>query len=242
MPRSKAQPGRWPTSRWSRSPLIPLRLFARRAVTVGNLAMLLAGACLMPMWYLLSLYMQQVLGLAPLLTGLGFLPHSLVTVVVGAHVAPWLLGRVSARVVFAVGSIVAAAGFGWQSRMDLADGYLSGVLGPAVLISVGVGLLNTPLTVLVTTGVCTADAGAASGLMNTTKQVGGALGLAALLTAASITTGGHLAGSPAALVDGFSVAFATMAALLLAVAALAALLPRHPSAQAFRLPAGSAGS
>lgn len=211
----------------SPAPLVPLRLFRRRAITVGNVAMLLAGVCLMPMWYFLSLYMQQVLGLSALVTGLGFLPHTLITVLVGAWLAPRLMARIPARVLLAAGSLLAAAGFWWQSRIDPTDTYLSGILGPAVAMSVGVGLLNTPLTTLVTSGVTSDDAGAASGLMNTTKQVGGALGLAALLTiGAASTTTGHLdQGDPVELIGGFSTAFEVMALLMIVVAALAAALP-----------------
>lgn len=210
---------------WSRYPLVPLRLFRLPAITIGNAAMLLAGVCLMPMWYFLSLYMQQGLGLSALLTGLGFLPHTLITVAVGAWLAPRLMDRVSARTLLAVGCIIGAAGFWWQSRIDLTDTYLTGVLGPAVAISVGGGLLNTPLTTVVTSGVTSDDAGAASGLMNTTKQVGGALGLAALLTVATATTITGNLDDPGQLVAGFAVAFQVMAALLVLVAVLAAALP-----------------
>ena len=133
--------------------------------------------------------------------------------------------RVPARTLLALGCVIAAAGFWWQSRIQLADTYLTGVLGPAVAISVGGGLLNTPLTTTVTSGVTSDDAGAASGLMNTTKQVGGALGLATLLTVATATTAtGNLA-DPAQLVGGFGTAFEVMAALLVLVAVLAAALP-----------------
>lgn len=219
---------------WAPAPLVPLRLFRLRAITVGNVAMLLAGVALMPMWYFLSLYMQHTLGLSALMTGLGFLPHTLITVVVGAWIAPRLMGRIPARGVLAAGCLLAAAGFWWQSDIDPADTYVSAVLGPAVVISVGGGLLNTPLTTLVTSGVARADAGAASGLMNTTKQIGGGIGLAALLTvaAAGTTTGQSDQSDPAGLIAGFSTAFAVMAATMIVVAVLAAALPasgrRHP--------------
>lgn len=216
---------------WSPAPLVPLRLFRLRAITVGNAAMLLAGVSLMPMWYFLSLYMQLGLDLSALTAGLGFLPHTLITVLVGAWLAPQLMARIPARTLLAAGSLLAAAGFWWQSRIAPTDTYLSGVLGPAVVMSIGGGLLNTPLTTLVTSGVTGDDAGAASGLMNTTKQVGGALGLAALLTiGAAATSTGHLdEGDPVELIAAFSTAFEVMALLMIAVAALAAALPapRH---------------
>jgi hypothetical protein len=134
------------------------------------------------------------------------------------------MGRVPARTLLAAGCLIGAAGFWWQSCIDLTDTYLTGVLGPAVAISIGGGLLNTPLTTIVTSGVTDDDAGAASGLMNTTKQIGGALGLAALLTVATTTTTGNLE-DPRQLVAGFAVAFEVMAGLLMLVAVLAAALP-----------------
>ncbi|MFD0901562.1 MFS transporter [Actinomadura sediminis] len=170
-------------------PLLPPRLLRSRGVGLGNVLMLLAGGCFqVPMWYFLTLYMQDVLGLSALETGLGFLPHTLVTMLVGLQVTPRLMRRVDDRALVAAGAAVAAAGFLWQGAAAglLTQGggsYVRDVLGPAVLVSVGGGLLNTPLTATVTAGVAGADAGAASGLMNTAKQVGGAVGLAALAAA-----------------------------------------------------------
>ncbi|MBF6135560.1 MFS transporter [Nocardia otitidiscaviarum] len=201
-------------------PLIPLRLFGMRSVAVGNAAMLLAGACLNPMWFFLTLSMQNVLGYSPLLTGLAFLPHTVVAVLVGARATPWLMRRVDGRVLIAVGALLAAAGFWWQAQLAVDSGYLLGILGPAVVFSIGSGLLNTPITTAVTSGVRTDDAGAASGLMNTTKQVGGALGLAALITMADVS-----GSAPAALLDAYDRAFFVMAVLMLAVAVIAVALP-----------------
>ena len=211
----------------SRAPLVPPRLLRLPAVALGNTAMLLAGMCLMPMWYFLSLYMQQVLGLSALQTGLGFLPHTLITVAVGAGLAPRLMARVPARSLIAVGSLLTAAGFYWQSHLGPDSTYLSAVLGPAIVASVGGGLLNTPLTTTATSGARGDDAGAASGLMNTTKQVGGALGLAALVAlAAASTATGSLDTDPAELTAAFGIAFTAMAAMMILVAALAYTLPR----------------
>lgn len=193
----------------SRTPLLPLRLLRIRTVAVGNVTMLLAGACLNPMWFFLTLSMQNVLHYSPLQTGLAFLPHTLLTMAVALHVTPRLMERTAGRTLIVTGALIAAAGFLWQSRLAPGDGYLTGILGPAVLISAGAGLLNTPLTNAVTTGVPAHDAGAASGLMNTTKQTGAALGLAALVTLT--TTNGH--------------AFTAIAVLLVAAALTACGLP-----------------
>jgi Major Facilitator Superfamily len=221
-------------ARLARTPLIPPRLLRRRAILTGNLAMLLAGACLNPMWFFLTLYMQGVLHYDPLRTGLAFLPHTLVTIAVGARLTPWAMRHVSARTLVVVGAAVAAAGFVWQSRMTPDSGYLAGILGPAIVFSVGGGLLNTPLTTTVTTGVERADAGAASGVMNTAKQVGGALGLAVLDTVAASSSR-----APAALAAGYGRAFVVIAAVLAVVAALAVTFPS--SRDAAELTAGHPG-
>ncbi|WP_067826935.1 MFS transporter [Actinomadura kijaniata] len=217
-------------ARWARFPLLPPGLLRVRDVWLGNAVMLLAGAAFqVPMWYFLTLYMQNVLHLNALQTGLGFLPHTVLMLLVGLRVTPWLMRRISARALIAGGVLVAAAGFAWQSQITTADTYWSGVLGPAVLMSVGGGLFNTPLTSTVVSGVDAADAGAASGLMNTAKQVGGALGLAALVAATSGSTPTGQ-GAEQTLVAGYGQAFALTATVLAAVAVLALALPARRDA------------
>ncbi|SFQ02613.1 drug resistance transporter, EmrB/QacA subfamily [Amycolatopsis arida] len=203
-------------ARFANEPVLPPRLLRRRGLAVGNVVMLLAAAGFQAaMWYFLTFFMQDALHYGPLRTGLGFLPHTLLTVVVGWRVTPWLLRHLTSRTLVVAGALLAAAGFAWQSRGTPDSGYLAGVLGPALLLASGGGLLNTPLTATVTAGVPAADAGAASGLMNTTKQVGGALGLSALLAAA---------GGPQATVD-YRSAFLGGAVVLLVAAATALALP-----------------
>ena len=138
----------------------------------------------------------------PLQTGLGFLPHTLVAIVVGIRLTPRLMSRIDSRALIAAGGLIAAAGFCWQSQITADSGYFGGILGPAIVFSIGSGLLNTPITTTVTSGIDAADSGAASGLMNTTKQFGGALGLAVLVTIA----GSHL-GTPHALAADYGRAF-----------------------------------
>jgi EmrB/QacA subfamily drug resistance transporter len=214
--------------RVAREPLIPPRLFQSRAISAGNAVMLLAGACFqMPMWYFLTLYMQHVRHYTALETGLGFLPHTLLTMIIGLRVTPRLMKRVDDRTLIITGALVAAAGFLWQSRITAASDYLTGVLGPAIFISIGGGLLNTPLTATVTSGVADHDAGAASGLMNTAKQVGGALGLAVLtaVTATHATTANALTGS-------YADAFQIMAVMMVVIAAASLTLPARRDASA----------
>ncbi|WP_280436839.1 MFS transporter [Nocardia carnea] len=201
-------------SRYAMSPLLPVRLWRIRSVAAGNLLLFLAGACLNPMWFFLSLSMQAGLGYGPLETGLAFLPHTVVAIVVGAWATPWLMRYVEGRLLIAAGALAAAAGFLWQAQLNHASGYIDGLLGPAVVFSVGAGLLNTPITAAVTSGVGRGEAGAAAGLMNTTKQAGAALGLAVLIT---VATPGTLAG--------YNRAFVAIAVIMVAVAAGSILLP-----------------
>lgn len=203
-------------ARWVSSPLIPVRLWRIRSVTAGNLTLILAGACLNPMWFFSTLSMQAGLGYGPLQTGLAFLPHTVVAIVVGAGVTPRLMRYVDGRVLIAVGATLAAAGFFWQAQLQPASDYVAGILGPAVVFSIGAGLLNTPITAAVTSGVRREDMGAASGLMNTTKQAGAALGLAVLITVAVPPT-----------LTGYNRAFTAIAVVMVAVAASAVLLPAH---------------
>ncbi|MDK1342076.1 MFS transporter [Streptomyces sp. 378] len=212
----------WVEARVAPAPLVPLRLFRIRSVGVGNLILLLTGACLIPMWYFLSLYMQQVLHYGPLRTAVGFLPHTLITMAVGARLTPRLLQYAEPRTLIITSAAVSAAGFWWQSRITPESGYLDGVLGPALLISVGGGLLLTPITSAVTSGVDPADAGAASGLMNTTKQVGGALGIAVLSAVAAAEVPGVRA-----LTGGYARAFLAIAGVLAVVAVVSLALPHR---------------
>ncbi|MFE1470512.1 MFS transporter [Nocardiopsis dassonvillei] len=202
------------------APLLPPGLLRRRAVWAGNAMVFLAGVCFqVPMWYFLTFYMQDELGFGPLLTGLGFLPHTLVTMAVGWLVTPWLMGFVRARTLIGVGCLTAAAGFAWQAAAVTEQTYAAAVLGPAVLISVGGGLFTTPLTAVVTSGAAPGDAGAVSGLMNAAKQTGGALGLAALMTTA---VSGHAPEGEA-----YGLVFGLLAAVQLVAAALTPVLPRE---------------
>ena len=214
-------------ARHSDAALIPVRLFRLRAVSAGNVVLLLAGACLNPMWYFLSLAMQELLHYGPLATGLGFLPHTLVSILLGVSVVPRLMRHVGTRALIATGASISAAGFGWQSLLTPDSGYVLGLLGPGILIAIGGGLLNTPITTVVTSGVAAEDAGAASGLMNTTKQVGGAVGLAAV--AAATATADR---APEALAAAYGHAFLLMTGLMLATALATAMLPRAERTEA----------
>lgn len=221
--------------------LLPLRLLRTRPIWLGNLLMLLVGAGFqIPLWYFLTLYLQQVLELTPLQTGAGFLPHTLLMMLVGMRVTPWLMQRVPARTLVIVGTATAAAGFWWQSQITVHSTYLSGVLGPAVVMSIGGGLLTVPLTAVVTSGVSGPDAGAVSGLTNTAKQFGGALGLTTLVALTS-----RASSTKTDLVSGYAQAFAFTALILALVAVVAFALPARDSVRpvpgSARTNAGAAG-
>ncbi len=205
--------------RWASAPLMPLRLFRSRAISIGNFVILLLGASFIPMWYFLSLYMQNVLGYGPLEAGLGFVPHTL-AIITGARLAPRLMRRLGARPLIAMGAAGASAGFLWQSQLTPTGTYVSGLLGPAILMCTGLGLLITTITSTVTSGAGQSDAGLASGLLNATRQVGGSLGLAVLATLA-----GRHPQTTAALTSGYGHAFLAIAAILALVVATAPALP-----------------
>lgn len=202
-------------------PLIPPALVKVRSVRVGNGLMALAGACLNPMWFFLTLTMQNVLGYTPLQTGLAFLPHTVVAIAVGTLITPRLMRWIQPRTLVAAGALLAAGGFAWQAQIQPGDGYLAAIAGPAIVFSVGAALLNTPLTIAATSGVPAGTAGAASGVMNTAKQAGAAIGLAALVGIAMPATA-----APADLAAAYNRAFLAIAILMLLTAVTSTALPR----------------
>jgi EmrB/QacA subfamily drug resistance transporter len=209
-------------------PLMPLRLFRIRSVSAANTVLLASGAATFATWYFLSLYMQNVLHYSPVRTGLSFLPHT-VCIITGSKVAPRLMASVDARLVGAAGGLMSATGLAWQSRLTVDGSFATSILGPGVLTMLGAGLLLTPIAAAATSGVPMTEQGLVSGLLNTSRQLGGALGLTVLATAAADristrTTAGttHVH----ALASGYSLAFLLGAAFLTAATCLIALLPK----------------
>ncbi|ARH90981.1 MULTISPECIES: MFS transporter [Streptomyces] len=209
----------------SKAPLMPLGLFRLRSVSSANGAMVLAGAAMFSMWYFLSLYVQNVLGYRPLQAGLSFIPHSL-SIVLGSKIGPRLMNRVGAKTLAVSGAVISAAGMAWQGTMDVHGTYLGTILGPGVLMALGAGLTATPVAAIATSGADPADQGLVSGLINTSRQMGGALGLSVLSTvAASRIAAGH---GPAARAAGYGLAFHVGALVLLAAIVLMVVaLPRR---------------
>lgn len=167
-----------------KSPLMPLRLFRIRGVTGANIVIFLVGAVFFSMWYFLSLYLQDVLHYGALRAGLAFLPMG-IAIIVGAQATSRAMPRTGVRPLLLAGTLLVTAGFGWLSRIGPGSHYWGAVFGPGVIISLALGLLFTPLASAATTGVERSEAGLASGLLNTSRQIGGSLGLAILATLAS---------------------------------------------------------
>lgn len=206
------------------APLMPLGLFRLRAVSAANAAMFVNGSAMFSMWFFMTLYAQNALGYTPLEAGLALVPSSL-AIVLGSKLAPRLMRTAGARTVATLGTLVAAAGFGWQSTMRADGGYVTGIMVPGVLMMLGAGLSSTPLASLATSGAAPGEAGLVSGLVNTSRTMGGSLGLAVLSTLAASRTAGR--GTPEALTAGYALAFRTGTAVLLVGALLMLVwLPR----------------
>ncbi|MER5882490.1 MFS transporter [Streptomyces sp. NPDC001941] len=223
----------------SGEPLMPLKVFRSRAVSAANVAMLVCGSASFGMWFFMTVYAQNVLGYTPLEAGLALVPSS-AAVVVGSKLAPRLMPSTGERNLAVLGALIAATGFGWQSWMTADGAYLTAVLGPGVLMMLGMGLAVTPLATLATSGAAPGDGGLVSGLINTSRTMGGALGLAVLSTVAASRTGAST--SPESLTAGYALAFRVGTGVLLVAALLMLLwLPRAAGARGRRGAEGVAG-
>ena len=194
----------------SDAPLIPFRIFRLPTLRAANVIGLLIGMSLFSMFFFISLYLQQVLGYGPLKAGFAYLPLAL-TIIVSAGVASQLVTRVGFKPVLVSGLILITAGLVWFSRVSADGGYLGDVLFPSLLAAVGLGFAFVPVTIAAVTGVSNQEAGLASGLINTSQQIGGALGLA-ILSAVATSVSGAVRSLPrgeqaAALTEGFQSAF-----------------------------------
>jgi EmrB/QacA subfamily drug resistance transporter len=200
------------------TPLVPFRLFRSRSVTGSNVVMFLVGAAFFSMWYFLSLYLQNVLGFGALKAGLSFLPMA-ISIIVGAQVSSRLLPRIGVRPLLLAGTILVAGGFLWLAQIQAHSTYWDHVFGPGCIISLALGVLFTPLASAATAEVHFTEAGLASGVLNTARQMGGSVGLAVLATIAIDRThsvlnpGRGSVSTDVALTSGYARAFALAAAL-----------------------------
>lgn len=204
-----------------RQPLLRLGLLTQRPVLAANLFTLLLFSGQFAAFYFTSLYAQRILEYGPVRTGAAFLPFC-GGIVIGSLAATRLTGRFGPRTLLVAGGALGAAGFAWFALAVGVDaGFPDSILGPSLAASVGIGLCVVPLGTAATTGVTAAETGMASGLINSSRQIGGSLGLAVLATIAAQAAGGD---TRAALADGYATAFGVAAGLLLAAALVAWLL------------------
>ena len=161
------------------NPIVPLGLFRLRKLSISNITMFFVGGSVFASWYFLSLFMQQILGYSPLKAGLAFVPETL-AIAVGAQVSSRLIGRIGVRPLIVIGPTISAIGLMLFHGISVHSTYLGSIFLPSVLTTLGVGLAFTPLAVAATSGVTRSQAGLASGLLNTARQLGGAVGLAGL--------------------------------------------------------------
>jgi EmrB/QacA subfamily drug resistance transporter len=216
----------------TKEPLMDFGIFRTRAIGASNLIGLLTGAALFSMFFFVTLYMQNVLGYSPLRAGLSYLPLAL-SIIVAAGVASQLTTRLGVRPVLFGGMLLVAGGLVWFSQVSVGGGYVSDILFPSLLAGWGLGLAFVPQTIGSQAGVTPEEAGLASGLINTSQQIGGAIGLAALSTVATSHTNSAIAAAhgaasamPQALVDGFHWAFLGGAGIAVAGALLTLALIR----------------
>src|ERR1700704_1180750 len=221
----------------SASPLVPFRIFKSRTLTGANVSGLLVGASLFSMFFFISLYMQQVLGYGPLKAGVSYLPLA-GTIIISAGIASQLVTRLGFKPVLLTGFVFIAAGLIWFGQVSWNGGFAADILGPSLLAAVGLGLSFVSVTIAPVGGGGERRAGPASGLINTSQQIGGALGLAILATIANsrtadvMTTAHGPNALKQALTDGFQSAFLTGAgvALLGFVVALVLILGKDSRA------------
>jgi EmrB/QacA subfamily drug resistance transporter len=217
--------------RRTKAPLVPFPgIFRIRTISGINLTALFVAASLFSMFFFISLYMQQVLGYEPLEAGLAYLPLAL-GIIVSAGVTSQLVTRLGFKPPLIAGLLVTAAGLVWFAQVSPDGNYVDDILFPSLLAAAGLGLAFVSMTVAAVSGVEPHEAGLASGLINTSQQIGGALGLAVLATIANSRTadvmasaGGNPAELPRALTEGFQIAFTVGAGVAIAGALLGMVL------------------
>jgi EmrB/QacA subfamily drug resistance transporter len=223
----------------SKAPLLPLRIFKIRSLAAANAAMLIIGAVTFSEFFLLTLYLQDILHYSAIQTGVAFSGFA-VSVVVASNLAQVVVSRFGIRATLTAGIVASALSVAWLTRLPI-DGHYFWDLFPAfVLGGLGLGFSFVPLTIASLTGIERADAGIASGLVNTSRQIGGAIGLAAMSAIAAMSTtnysdahSGVGATDAAALDHGFQTALYVLTGLLIvgAVIAVVGIKPQRAQAQ-----------
>jgi EmrB/QacA subfamily drug resistance transporter len=221
----------------SKAPLLPMRIFRLRTLTASNVSGLLLGGAVFSQFFLLTLYMQQVLHYSALKTGVAYIALTL-TIISFSAASQALVTRLGIRRVLPAGMALSAVALVLFARLPVHGDYFTNLLPGFLLSGMGLALAFVPMSIGGLTGVRPADAGIASGLINTTQQIGGAIGVAVATTIATTYSAhfveGHVGASPlspAALTHGFQIAFYVLAALAVVGAVVAAVLvdSRRPS-------------
>lgn len=212
----------------TREPLLPPSLLGIRGLRGANITVFLSAMAMIPMWFLLTVYLQEVGGYGPVGAGIGVVPTVAMLVTLNS-LTPRLIARFGARTLLVTGMLVAAVGLAWMSRLDGSSGsFAADLLGPELVVGVGFGLSFVAATVTATVNVPGERSGVASGVYNTAQQVGGAVGLALLVAVAGRTTGGD----PVALTADLAQAFRLAAGFAFAAAVAAFLLVPSPATSA----------
>jgi EmrB/QacA subfamily drug resistance transporter len=171
-------------ARFAKSPLLPLKFFKSKTASGANVVMLLVGGAFFSMWFFLTLFMQNVLGYSALRTGFAFLPPSF-AIIIGAQISSRLMQRMGIWPIVTVGTAMATLGFSLLTRLAPGADYVTAIMLPNCLVAFALGLLFSPLAAAATSTVQPSEAGLASGILSTSRQVGGSLGLAILATVAT---------------------------------------------------------
>ena len=214
----------------SKAPLLPLRIFRLRTLSASNLSGLLMGAALFSQFFLLTLYMQQVLHYSALKTGVAYIALTL-TIIAFSAVSQALTTRLGVRRVLASGLALSTVALVLFARLPVHGSYFADLFPAFIISGVGLALVFIPMSIGALTSVRQSDAGIASGLINTTQQIGGAIGVAAATTIAATYTANYVSAHPgssafggSALTHGFQIAFYVLAGVAALGALLAALL------------------
>jgi EmrB/QacA subfamily drug resistance transporter len=202
--------------RFAKAPLMPLRIYRSRTLSAANVVVLLVGGATFGMWFFVSLYLQQVLGYTPIRAGLAFLPMTL-SIVISSTIASRLVIRVGAKRLLVAGMLLQTVGLLLFSGVAADGSYVGNILAPSLLVAIGIGFAFIPATISAVAGVASDEAGLASGLVNTSRLFGGALGLAILAALATARTNSdlHHTAFHQALTSGFRLAFVVAAVFAL---------------------------
>ena len=216
-------------------PLVPFSIFRIRTLTGANVVGLLVGASLFSMFFFISLYMQQVLGYSAIHAGLSYLPLALV-IMASAGIASQLVTKLGYKPVLAAGLMFIVIGLTWFSRVSVGGSFTTDILGPSLFAAAGLGFAFVTTTIAAVSGVEENEAGLASGLINTSQQIGGALGLAVLSAVAISRTDDVMASGNSSLTngltEGFQAAFLGGAAIALLGFVLTLVLIRGSDSRA----------